>query len=101
MDTETGTRNIMERLLLRPRDVAEILSVSQEYVDELLQKGEIHAVRIHAVPRIPRSEVEAFVKRLIADQLAGDAPALMPEDTKYQGTVINGNGDGTTMMVAP
>lgn len=53
-----------EKLLLKVSEAAALLGVSRSKCYELIQRGELRVVRIDSAPRIPRTEIEAFVERL-------------------------------------
>lgn len=52
------------RLLLRPEDAAEILSVSRTTLFGLLNSGALRSVKIGGLRRIPLEALEDFVMRL-------------------------------------
>ena len=47
--------------LMPLRDVAEVLAVSVDTVRRLLKRGELSAVRIGAMLRVPRGDVARFI----------------------------------------
>lgn len=53
-----------QKLLLKPEEVAERLSVGRTSVYDLLRSGRLESVRIGASRRVPAEAVEAFVKGL-------------------------------------
>lgn len=76
------------RLLLRPEDAAEILSVSRTTLFGLLQSGAIRSVKIGGLRRIPFEALQEFVIRLSCDTGAGTGP------TTYDEAGPDGTGDG-------
>ena len=48
----------LQPIMLRPREVAELLSLSRSEVYRLIERGEIPAVRIGSSVRVPRRWVE-------------------------------------------
>lgn len=63
---EPDGRMKMNKLLLRPSEAAEALSVSRSKLYELLASGELGSVRIGGSRRIPVRELLAYI-----DGLAG------------------------------
>ena len=53
---------MVEKLLLRPADVAEQLSISRTRVYELIERRELHAVRIGRGVRVAADEVRRWVE---------------------------------------
>jgi len=51
-------------LLDRPREVAELLSVSRSRAYELIASGEIESVRIGTSLRVPREALVRYVEKL-------------------------------------
>ena len=60
-----------EKLLLRPEEAAELLSIGRSKVYELIRTGELVSVRIGASRRIPAQVLAEFVQQL----QAGHRPA--------------------------
>jgi len=56
----------MDRLLLRVNEVAETLALSRTKTYGLIGRGEIPAVAIDGVIRVPVTAVEEFVERLMS-----------------------------------
>lgn len=54
-------------LLLKTREVAEALAISQAYVYRLMDQGELSWVRMGRHRRVKASSVEAFVARNSAE----------------------------------
>ncbi|MEX1038813.1 MAG: helix-turn-helix domain-containing protein [Acidimicrobiia bacterium] len=54
----------MEKLLLKPEEAAEILSIGRSKVYELIGTGELASVRIGACRRIPAEALSDFVAGL-------------------------------------
>jgi prophage regulatory protein len=52
----------MDRLLLKPSEVTQILGLGRSKVYELLACGQLPAVRIGRCIRIPRASLEKWVK---------------------------------------
>jgi excisionase family DNA binding protein len=57
----------LDRLLLSPDEVAELLDVSRSRVYDLMRKRELVSVRIGRCRRIPVVAVQRFVEQLIED----------------------------------
>jgi excisionase family DNA binding protein len=53
-----------EKLLLRPEEAAELLSIGRSKVYELIGTGELASVRIGASRRIPAQALAEFVQQL-------------------------------------
>jgi len=53
-----------EKLLLRPEEVAELLSIGRSKVYELIGTGQLASVRIGACRRVPVSDLVEFVSGL-------------------------------------
>ena len=54
----------MEKLLLKPEEAAEVLSIGRSKVYELMGSGELVSVRIGASRRIPVDALSEFVDQL-------------------------------------
>ncbi len=54
----------VEKLLLKPEEAAEILSIGRSKVSELIGTGELASVRIGACRRIPAEALSEFVAGL-------------------------------------
>ena len=48
--------------LLKPNEVAEILSISKQYVYKLIQEQKIASVRIGKSVRVKRQDLDVFIK---------------------------------------
>ena len=57
-----------EKLLHSPEETARLLGVGRSQVFELIGRGEIESVKIGRLRRIPRDAVDAYIKRLRAEQ---------------------------------
>lgn len=55
---------LVEKLLLKPQEAAEVLSIGRSKVYELIGTGELASVRIGASRRIPADALVEFVSRL-------------------------------------
>jgi excisionase family DNA binding protein len=64
MEKNAGT---VKRLLLRPREVADLIGVSRSTAYELINSGQIPSLRIGGMLRVPAAGLE----EMIADKLAG------------------------------
>jgi excisionase family DNA binding protein len=62
----------MDKLLLRPAEVGEMIGVSRAQAYVLIQKGIIPSVRIGASVRVPLDSLQAYIKQLTAES-AGEA----------------------------
>ena len=60
-------------LLLTPDAAAKELSISRTALYELMGRNRIASVKIGRSRRIPRSAIDAYVARLVADQIV-DSP---------------------------
>jgi excisionase family DNA binding protein len=60
----------MERLLLTPEEVAEVLGIGRTKVYELMRLGLIESVKIHGCRRIPTEAVHDYVERLRREAVA-------------------------------
>lgn len=54
----------IERLLLKPEEAAEVLSIGRSKVYELMGSGELASVRIGTSRRVPTEALVEFVSRL-------------------------------------
>jgi excisionase family DNA binding protein len=54
----------MDKLLLRPEEAAEVLSIGRSRLYELLGSGELDSVRIGTSRRVPAEELVRYVERL-------------------------------------
>lgn len=64
---------LVEKLLLKPEEAAEVLSIGRSKVYELIGTGELASVRIGASRRIPADALVEFVsqlRRTVADSSA-------------------------------
>ena len=52
----------MEKLLLRPEDAAEVLSIGRSAIYELMKPGELPSVKIGRSRRITVAAVEEFLR---------------------------------------
>lgn len=55
---------VMDRLLLRPEEAAEVLSIGRSRLYELLGRGELASVRIGTSRRVPAEDLVRYVERL-------------------------------------
>jgi excisionase family DNA binding protein len=55
---------VMDKLLLRPEEAAEVLSIGRSRLYELLGSGELASVRIGTSRRVPAQELVSYVERL-------------------------------------
>jgi excisionase family DNA binding protein len=66
---------LVEKLLLKPEEAAEALSIGRSKVYELIGTGQLASVRIGSSRRIPADALVAFVsrlQRLVADSAASE-----------------------------
>ena len=61
---ETIGQNSVERLLLRPEEVAQALGIGRTTVFELMRSGELRSVKIGVSRRIPMDSVTEYVAGL-------------------------------------
>ncbi len=57
----------MEKLLLRPTEAAELISVSRSRIYELLANKTINSIRIGRSVRVPLDDLKAWVKEQTGD----------------------------------
>jgi excisionase family DNA binding protein len=62
----------MEDMLLKDVEVARILRISRGLLWRLLVTGELPSVKIGKCRRIPRQAVDAYIRRLLAEQNRGE-----------------------------
>jgi excisionase family DNA binding protein len=55
---------VVEKLLLRPEEAADLLSIGRSKVYELIGTGELASVRIGTSQRIPADALAEFVREL-------------------------------------
>jgi|SRR5215471_6726355 len=55
----------------RTAEVAEILSISEREVRELVMSGELDSIRLGRIRLVPLSAVDAFIERKLADGRPG------------------------------
>ncbi|MEU6924789.1 helix-turn-helix domain-containing protein [Streptomyces sp. NPDC046631] len=56
----------VDRLLYKPEEVAEALSLSRSTVYELMAEGALKYIKLGRTRRIRRADLEAFVEGLVA-----------------------------------
>ena len=61
-----------DRLLYRPTEAAEVLSVSRSTIYELLASGELPSLRLGGCLRVPADALKEWIRRRVAE--LGDAP---------------------------
>ncbi len=64
----------VDKLLLKPEEAAEVLSIGRSKVYELIGSGELASVRIGTSRRVPAEALVEFVSRLqscVAEPIAG------------------------------
>jgi len=57
----------MDKLLLRPAEVGEMIGVSRAQAYVLIQKGTIPSVRIGTSVRVPLDDLRNYIKRLTSE----------------------------------
>lgn len=63
-------RDVGEPLMLTHREAAKKIGISRSWLYQLLRKGEIRSLDLGPqVKRIPLSECEAYVQRLMTEQI--------------------------------
>jgi excisionase family DNA binding protein len=60
-----------ERELLRPEEVAEILGIGRTKLYTMIRRGELPALRLGKLVRVPRTQLDEW----IADQVKGNRAA--------------------------
>jgi excisionase family DNA binding protein len=63
-DRVTNDVLVMDKLLLRPEEAAEVLSIGRSRLYELIGRGELASVRIGTSRRVPFEELIRFVEGL-------------------------------------
>lgn len=63
----------MNKLLLSPKEAAEMLSISRSKFYELLAAGKVSSVRIDGCRRISVDVLRAYVEQLPSDEAANPA----------------------------
>ena len=58
----TIMRDVMERMLLKPPEVAKILSIGRSMVYELIAQKEIPSIRIGRCIRVPSEALQRWLK---------------------------------------
>jgi excisionase family DNA binding protein len=71
----------MEKLLYRPTEAAEALSVSRAKLYQWLAAGELGSVKLGASRRIPAADLQAFVARLRGEHVAVPTETPTPEQS--------------------
>ena len=66
----TGFPWLADKLLVRPEEGAEILSVSRSRLYELMAAGTIRSIKVKGSRRIPMQELERFVADEVEAQCA-------------------------------
>jgi len=70
MGSKQPVRDVGEPLMLTYEEARIKLGVSLSQLYRLMKRGEIHALKLDTqVRRIPTSELEAYVKRTVAEQI--------------------------------
>ena len=64
----TTVPGYQERLLLRPREVAVATGLSRSMVYELINRGEIPAIRVGKSVRVPVAELQQWIREQAAQQ---------------------------------
>lgn len=60
----TGEAALTDRLLYRPREAAEVLSIGRSTVYELISEGALKSTKVRGSLRIRRSDLEQYVADL-------------------------------------
>jgi excisionase family DNA binding protein len=58
----------MDPLLLTVPEAATLLNIKRTKMFELITRGEIESVKVGAARKVPRDAVDAYIKRLRAQQ---------------------------------
>lgn len=76
----------MDKLLLRPKEVAELIGIGRTKVFELMRSGQLESVRIGSSRRIPAFALIEYVERLratpvedaeISEDIPGERPPVL------------------------
>ncbi len=65
----------IEKLLLRPREVAEAIGLGRSTVYALIRSGEIPSVRVgasHRAVRVPVDDLRAWIARSVTEQASNE-----------------------------
>ena len=74
MGSKQVQRDVGEPLMLTYKEAAKKMGVSLSKLYKLLREGEVRSLRLGPQERrIPMSEVRAYVDRLVAEQIGGEA----------------------------
>lgn len=52
-----------DRLLYRPDEAAQVMSISTSFLYELIRSGELRTLKLGRVRLVPRTEIEAWIAR--------------------------------------
>ena len=63
----------MSSLLLTPEEAASELRIGRSRMYELIKRGDVVSVRVGGSRRVVRASLNAYVRRLLAEQSAGPA----------------------------
>jgi len=55
---------VLDKVLLTPVEAARLLGIGRTKLYDLLQRGELHSVRLDGCRRVPRASIDAFVESL-------------------------------------
>lgn len=80
MDYIDHAATSITKLLLRPEEAANLLSIGRSKVYELIGTGELVSVRIGASRRIPAEALSEFVRQL--SSWASSLPLPSPEEPR-------------------
>ena len=58
----------MDRLLLRPAEVAEAIGIGRSKVYELLASGDLPSIRVGGAIRVPVTALHAWIGRQLAER---------------------------------
>lgn len=61
-----------DKVLLRVDEAAAALGVGRSFMYGLVQRGDIGSVKLGRARRIPRHELDAYIRRLEEDQAEGE-----------------------------
>ena len=77
----------VDRLLLRPEDAAQVLSIGRSKLYELLASGRLDSVTIDGCRRIRLGDIEAFVAALSIPASESLAPSTVGDGDEPSGAV--------------
>jgi len=82
-----GRDSIGRQLLLTSREAAQCLRISERHLWTLIDRGDIHCIRMNASKRYPIDELERYIARQLLEQNPlGANPSLGDSKTQFDTT---------------